>query len=589
VAHLGPNGIDRAETFRADALDDALACYRRLAAPLDTPWNRCTQAFRDVFGHFAARDWDAFTAGMSEGFVYDDHRSVVNVQAVGLRDAVAHMQIAAEQGADRLVFTPLAVRGANVALVRQGTQSTADFENSFGSVMLAVISCTDEGRLDRTTVYDLDAEDRAIAELDRRYTDGEGARYANILSVALAYLRAVNRRDWESMRRSLAPDVVVRDHHWGGLIDATGPERTEEMIRQAMDAVPSSHLIVRQVHAVSDCALAYEVCLLDGTGAAFTDAVHHEVLHLGRSGIDRVENFRPDAFDDALAAYRRLAARALDVPRNRSTETQRRICEHFAARDWDAFTAALSEGFVYEDHRSVVNVQAVGRPEAVAHMRIAAEQGADRLAFTPLAVRGSDHALVRMGTQSNADAENSFASVMLAVISNTDDGRQDRVTVYDLNDEDRASADLERRYIEGEGAPYAEMLTLLGEGTRALNQRDWDHFRACFSPAVIQVDHYFGGWDSRRGRDDLLAALIYLIDSLSGARLTMPEIHACTTEAVVYTTVLSGCSQDGGAIELVFHLLCRRTGEVLDHMETFGPDALDDAMAAYARLAGPAG
>jgi class 3 adenylate cyclase/tetratricopeptide (TPR) repeat protein len=585
VAHLGPSGIDRVETFGPDALDDALAAYCRLAAPaLDTLSNRCTETYRHVCEHFAARDWDAFTAGMSEDFVYDDHRSVVNTPAVGRRDAVAHMQIAAEQGADRLVFTPLAARGANHALVRMGTQSTADAENSFGSVMLGVISTTKDGRLERTTVYDLDDEDQAMAELDRRYTDGEGALYAAILSLALAHFRAINRRDWESLRRSFSPGVVVRDHQWGGLAEVTGPERAEEMIRHAMDAVPSSHLIVRQIHAVSDGALTFETSVSHGAGTSFTDAQHHEVLRLGSSGIDCVESFGPGALDDALAAYRRLAAPALDMPSNRSTETQRRICEHFAARDWDGFTAGMSEDFVYDDHRSVVNTEAVGRREAVVHMQIAAEQGADRLVFAALAVRGANHALVRMGTQSNADAENSFASVMLAVISNTNDGRQDRVTVYDLDDEDRAIADLERRYIEDEGAPYAEMLTLFAEGTRALNQRDWDHFQACFSPAAAHVDHYSAGWDSRRGGADMLAAFIDFARSLSGARTIQREIHACTTDALLATTVVSGRSEDGGAVEFVFHVVCHRAGRVVDHTESFSCDALDDALAAYRRL-----
>jgi class 3 adenylate cyclase/tetratricopeptide (TPR) repeat protein len=583
VAHHGLAGFDRLESFGPDALEDALAAYRAMTGQAsETLSNRCTEIFGRVAEHFAARDWDRFSAGLSAGFVYDDHRSVVNTHTVGRRDAVAHVQIAAEQGLDRLAFTPLAIRADHLALLRTGTPA----EDSFESVMLSVVSSTNDGRLESSSVYDLADADRAIAELDRRYLDGEGAPHAAILRPALASQRAINARDWDAFRACCAPDVVFVEHLYRGWGGAEGRDAAVALVRRAIEAIPESHVMVRRIHAVSERAIVYEGRLSQGRAptAASTHADTLMVAHLGPSGVDRVETFGSDDLDEALAAYRRLAAPALHTPSNRSTETQRRICEHFAARDWDAFTAALSEGFVYDDHRSVVNTQAVGRREAVAHMQIAAEQGADRLAFTPLAVRGASHALVRMGTQSDTDAENSFASVMLAVISNTNNGRQDRVTVYDLDDEDRAIADLERRYVESEGAPYAEILTLLAEGIRAINQRDWDHLQACFSPAVTEVEHQYAGWDSHRGRADMLAGFIEFTNSLPGARTTVREIHACTTDALLDTTVFSGHSEDGGPVEFVYHSVCHRAGRFLDHIESFGPDALDDARAAYRLL-----
>jgi class 3 adenylate cyclase len=181
-------------------------------------------------------------------------------------------------------------------------------------------------------------------------------------------------------------------------------------------------------------------------------------------------------------------------------------------------------------------------------------------------------------------AENSFASVMLGVARGTDDGRLEGISVYDLDDQDRAMAELDRRYIEGEGAPYAEILTLFAEGNRALNQRDWDHFQACFSPAAVHVDHYSAGWDSRRGGTDILAAFIDFAGSLPGSRTIVRNIHACTADALLATAVVSGRSRDGGAVEFVFHTVCHRAGLLIDHTESFSSDALDDALAAYRRL-----
>jgi class 3 adenylate cyclase/tetratricopeptide (TPR) repeat protein len=585
VAHRDVFGLDRVEIFGPDALEDALTAYRALTGPTpETLANRCTESLSRISEHFASRSWEGLRAALAEGHVYDDHRAVMRAQSVGRNDVLAHLQIQVEQGLDSLVFTPRALRGDHLALVRMVTQSKADAEDSFASVVVAVVGSTDDGRIERVTAYDLDDLDRAIAELDRSYIEGEGAPYAAMLIPALAGVRAVSERDWEAWRASYAPNYTLVEHvysDWGGASDR---DESEALVRQAIEAAPGSHVMVRRIHAVSDRAIATELCLSHGGAGTSSDTVLQSVAHLGPAGIDRAETFDADALDDALAAYRRLAAPALDPPSNRCTEIYRRGCEHFEAGDWDAFTAGVSEAFVYDDHRSVVNTPAVGRRDAVAHMQIAAEQGADRLAFTPLAVRGASVALIRMGTQSNADAEDSFGSVMLGVISSTNDGRLERTTVYDLDAEDRAVAELERRYVEGEGAPYAGMLTLFAQVCRAFNQRDWDHLQSAFSPAVAKIDHYSAGWNSRRGRADTLADFVEFANSLSGARVSSPKIHACTTDALLATTIVSGRLEEGGTFELPFHTVYHRTGRFVDHMETFGPDDLDDAVAAYRRL-----
>ena len=100
--------------------------------------------------------------------------------------------------------------------------------------------------------------DSAVAELDRRYLEGEGAAYAAILSPALTCIRAVDRRDWESFRECVAPEVVGRDHQWG-LAEARGRDEIERIARDSMDAVAGSHLMVRRIHAVSNQALAVEL------------------------------------------------------------------------------------------------------------------------------------------------------------------------------------------------------------------------------------------------------------------------------------------------------------------------------------------
>jgi hypothetical protein len=176
-------------------------------------------------------------------------------------------------------------------------------------------------------------------------------------------------------------------------------------------------------------------------------------------------------------------------------------------------TAALAEDHVYDDHRTVMRALSVGRSDVLAHLQIQVEQGLDSLVFTPLALRGADLALVRMVTQSKADAEDSFASVVVAVVSSPGDGRIERVTAYDLDDLDRAIAELDRSYIEGEGAPYAAMLIPALAGVRAVSERDWEAWRSSYAPTYTLVEHIYGDWGGASDRDESEALVRQAIEA----------------------------------------------------------------------------
>jgi hypothetical protein len=64
--------------------------------------------------------------------------------------------------------------------------------------------------------------------------------------------------------------------------------------------------------------------------------------------------------------------------------------------------------------------------------------------YTVLATRGDHRALLRLGVQSDHDADDSFASVMLGLVTSAADDRFASITVFGLNDEEQARAELER-------------------------------------------------------------------------------------------------------------------------------------------------
>jgi hypothetical protein len=60
--------------------------------------------------------------------------------------------------------------------------------------------------------------------------------------------------------------------------------------------------------------------------------------------------------------------------------------------------------------------------------------------------RGDRHALLRLGVQSDQDADDSFASVMLGVVTSSPDDQFASISVFGLDEADRARAELERQY-----------------------------------------------------------------------------------------------------------------------------------------------
>jgi hypothetical protein len=142
------------------------------------------------------------------------------------------------------------------------------------------------------------------------------------------------------------------------------------------------------------------------------------------------------------AAYSRLTADS--TPGNRCTEVFGRWTERFAARDWAGLDALMTDDIFHLDHRPVVGLRQVGRDPARRTMQILAERGGDRVVYTVLATRGDRHALLRYGVQSDHDGDDSFASVMLGVVTSSPEDRFAGITVFGLDDEDRARTELQK-------------------------------------------------------------------------------------------------------------------------------------------------
>ena len=148
---------------------------------------------------------------------------------------------------------------------------------------------------------------------------------------------------------------------------------------------------------------------------------------------------------------------------NRCTEIYEQWAELFAARDWRGMTHVASESFELDDRRLVVGVgrHDVGA-EALADARwFAAEASAARAIITPLAIRGEQLALVHSAYVA-ADGSETFNEDGLCVFELGGDDRLVAGVVFSAGDLDAAYDELDRRYLDGEGAASSAVVGALG-------------------------------------------------------------------------------------------------------------------------------
>ena len=145
-----------------------------------------------------------------------DRRSVVSVPTLHGRDAVRdNIQALRDVGFNRVRSESLAVRGERLVLQRV-TFSTDD-----GREMTTLgLNEWVDGAVTCRVVFDEDALDDAVAELEARFAAGEGRPHAEILETVARSAVCTNARDWDGIRSLLQRALHVRGPHAGRLARA---------------------------------------------------------------------------------------------------------------------------------------------------------------------------------------------------------------------------------------------------------------------------------------------------------------------------------------------------------------------------------
>ena len=154
-------------------------------------------------------EWGVVTAHMHPSASFTDHRAVVGagLSAEGRDQTIGFARSVVDMGVEGIDHQVVALRGRLLVLLR------ATWSGPRGSVdNLIVLEVDGNSLLLRYDIFDDDALDAALAYLDERFLEGEGAAYADSWRVGIDYLAAVSRHDLARMEELSAPEMVVHDH-----------------------------------------------------------------------------------------------------------------------------------------------------------------------------------------------------------------------------------------------------------------------------------------------------------------------------------------------------------------------------------------
>lgn len=572
--------IERMEPFSIEELDEARARFEELAATTTRELtNASVVAFDRMTAASVAEDWDQLRRLVTEDVVVEDCRPGMRFEYVG-PDAVVEGAMSMNSVSARLLRRDvLAVRGDRLSLHRSFVGGP-DPESRFEDDLLSVDEIDEEGLVRHRWIFESTDLDAAFAELDERFISGQGAAFAEVLRVGLRFISAVNSRDWEAMQTLLTGDVAIRDHRRAGAGDMGA-----DPFVQSADLLTGPAGSFR-TGFIREIALAPTLALVEALTTGTTEeGVAFEIPSLAlvtcrEDHLTRIELFEVDQRDQALARFEELRAEkdvAGPAP-NQCALVMERVVELIQKGEGDTEVGRLyAPSYELEDRRRVLGAHA-DTDDALRGLGYSAmEPRSTRLVL--LATRGEELAMHRITIEID-----DFEIAFLGVNGIDNEGRLNGAVLFDSDNLDAAFAELDERFVAGEGAPSEEVLRLGLRLLAASNSRDWDAIRTLLAEDVVINDHRRTGL-GEIGADPWVLGNQDLTTRLSASLRTdfTREIALAPTLALVEASS-TGTLEDGGAFELPVLALVARRDDQITRIELFEVDQRDQALALFEEL-----
>ena len=487
-------GFNRIEYFADDQWDAALARLDELgaAAPADPRHpraeNTATRTRGQVLDRLNDARFDDAGAFLREDFERVDRRTVVSMPTAHGRDTFVESSRATfDAGFTHISYEPIAVRGDRLELSRV-TMRAADGHEM---VFLNIGEVDETGRASSTTSFDEDAFAEAHAELDERYLAGEGAPHARTLAVDAPVRIAVRDDDGQALDRSshrISSRSTISES-----APATG-DRAWLLDQEDADSGSSPVPRVRP-HGICHGRRGPRRPRVHGgpigTAASSTGRPSSSctstarTASIGSSGsTSRTGTRRSPA--STSSAPRRPPTPATHAPRTPRPAPGPESSGSSTTGRFDEARALLTDDLERVDRRTVVSMPTTrGLDDFVEASRASLDAGFTYQSHVPIAVRGDRLELSRV-TMRSAEG---YELVFLSIIEIDESGRVRGTTSFDEDALEAAVAELDARYVAGEGAPYAPMLDTAIRTLAALQAEDWTALTALLTDDYTFVDH----------------------------------------------------------------------------------------------------
>ncbi|MGI9623051.1 MAG: hypothetical protein ACR2PK_09470, partial [Acidimicrobiales bacterium] len=423
----------------------------------------------------------------------------------------------------------------------------------------------------------------ALDELDRRYLEGDGAPDRSVLEPPLALNRALSAGDVDAAMAVISPDIVAHHH-----MELSWPTQDFDMMKERIESLfetgPDRKSVFSAVLALRGDVIAYVRTMFAAGVEGFEPQRHTiEVVRVvdGKLAVDH--SYAEHQLEDAMARFEELAGQALDHQLvNSATRASAGLTAALHDQDLAAAAGFLAPGIRRVDRRHTVSSPEIRGAEAqLESLAHSFEVGFTSFGLRVLAVRGDRLELSSIDTRTDSGA----ISDRLMVTEVDADGLITTAISFDHDDLLSAVEELNRRYLEGEGAAHAECLAPVFALTRPFAERDPVGFRTSVSEDFLWRDHR-----SLRGYElDRDAVLSWMLDedSITGVRVGYTSrIDAVSGDWSLHCNVRRGLSPEGLEYETSFLLIHGVRDGQLFRVESFDDDDLDRARERLSELAG---
>jgi class 3 adenylate cyclase len=524
-------------------------------------WNRALEIGRRATESATARDRDRFMACFAAGFTTIDHGGAAAAADFGGR-------VGAESWTDFAMWlmeqnegsfgeaTSIARRGDRHALMRWTLRSPTT------SLERLLVLASDGVVLLSAHFFDPDQIFDAIDELDRQWeAEDPSAIPRQSQSPGKRLTEATASGDADAIRAALTDDFVALDHRQVGLGERHVDAWVESMTATTgptFVTIPVDILMGGGHHTLTQLA----VSVGDDTWHVLTITAFRD------DRVARIEHFDCDDIQAATDRYQQLA-RGDDGGR-RLTNTAWEIGlvadDAYRRRDGAELLQVLSPAFVGNWHQRLAEDGLVEVTRDVFVETVLSVGDTDMIDRTTelMAIRGDRLALVRATTVFEAAREVRY------VVLESDDTQLTRSEHFDADQLADALDVLDRRFLLSQGLAPEHWVVRGWHGTYATGA---DAITPHLHPDVEFAEH-------RRfiERSGGASTLLDAAGANAAGTAMVPQVFRVTEHGAVYERVEA---EPGAPGELRMVMVLGFADDSVRHVETFGPDSLDAALARY--------